>query len=160
MSCKMCGKCCEAIYMGVSPDRIKEMVGYKPTLGAYRNWKDAKFVSEHFIPITKEEAFGRNPLLETWGVKEYFYRCDMYSNGKCTVHNTRPEVCYGYPFYESGPRRMKQYNMSCGYIPSQWTLFKIEKAKLLRNKMRNMVFWFQCKFGKDPCKEVKNEIIV
>lgn len=50
MSCKMCGKCCEAIYMGVSPDRIKEMVDYKPILvGMWRRLKPEKATDYFFI---------------------------------------------------------------------------------------------------------------
>jgi len=123
--CGMCGKCCEAIHIPMSPERIAESAKYGG---------DAKFVHENWTPITKEEAFAINPKIESneewarqnWPGKPedpykdmYFYTCDRLDKekGLCTVHETRPRVCSGYPWYGVLPNEtMLWYSDDCGYI--------------------------------------------
>lgn len=108
--CGMCGKCCEAIHIPVSPEDLTKYEG-----------GDFKFVRENWIPITHEEAYEINPFLalsKELHEGRYFYTCTKLDKetGLCTVHENRPKVCSGYPWYGRRPEfKDPLYAEECGY---------------------------------------------
>ncbi|MMZ43654.1 Flagellin N-methylase [compost metagenome] len=121
--CGMCGRCCQAIHLPLSPKDIQEMheKGNNP---------DASFIHQNWTPISKEEAFDINPyfLVNEKRIKEeeldlnyedlYFYTCNRLDKESklCTVHDLRPNVCSGYPWYGGRPHVTELfYSEDCGY---------------------------------------------
>lgn len=95
-SCSMCGKCCEAIRLPMPYESFEY-----PSI-----YKGAPFMHENFVPMTSSEAFDINPnlirfTLEGELMESYYYSCKMYDKEtkKCNAHDTRPEVCSGFPWY-------------------------------------------------------------
>lgn len=133
-SCHMCGKCCEAIHIRLSPEDIKKMAEDARRRGFDDTNNDPIFVDQHWKPITREEAFRINPYLQEQHnelVSEYgeallsdsykrlqYYTCNQHDKetGKCTIHDLRPSVCAGYPWYDRIPQSDHLfYSAECGY---------------------------------------------
>lgn len=135
MSCKDCGKCCQAIILNVSFERIKEIVELNPKIegkGCYG------FALRNFIPISEDAAFKINPYLKHWHGTEgkYYYRCKMFSeyDKKCSVYEIRPDVCKTFPLenYKDaicGIEELSFYSKDCRYIPEIKSLININKNK-------------------------------
>ncbi|WP_161624347.1 YkgJ family cysteine cluster protein [Alicyclobacillus acidoterrestris] len=114
----MCGKCCEAIRVNVSPEEKEH--------NKYVNSRDWSFIGEHWRNISEDEAFHINPLLRLQkevGLIDHdvwYYACDMYdkSTHKCMAHDDRPPVCSEYPYYGriKPTETMTWYSATCGYI--------------------------------------------
>ncbi|MCL6442549.1 MAG: YkgJ family cysteine cluster protein [Alicyclobacillus sp.] len=118
--CNMCGKCCEAITLWVSPEEIARGANEAEST-------DFGWAARHFRPISREEAFRRNPLhrlIAESGRNEYqgvhFYECDAYDKQtkRCTQHDKRPQVCRRYPHYGnlSLDGSWLPYSATCDYI--------------------------------------------
>lgn len=123
-SCHMCGKCCEAIHLLQSPQEVASIAESEKMSG------DARFITDNWTPITKEEAFTINPYLKqnedglaekgidnVYG-KFYYYTCTQLDKEtrKCRVHENRPQVCSGYPWYGRRPNNsILWYADECGY---------------------------------------------
>jgi len=124
--CNMCGLCCKALSLGYSMsyavERIKE-VRVGTDLHAHYT-----FVIEHLEEQTHEQAFATNPYLEEeykrrGGRPEniqkfHFYRCKMLSeNNLCTIHDHKPQMCSGYPWYgRPGGSKKDLFSDKCGYM--------------------------------------------
>lgn len=120
--CNMCGKCCEAITLWVSPDEL-QLRSNEPERS------DVGWGARHFHPISQEEAFARNPLhkmIYEAGRSGYesvhFYECDAFDKEtrRCTQHDRRPSTCWGYPHYGGQvnklPGNWTPYSATCDYI--------------------------------------------
>lgn len=62
------------------------------------------FVLKHWRRISQAEARRRLPRMN--GPKgTYYYECDMFDpeENLCTAHDTRPDVCRGFPWYGGNP---------------------------------------------------------
>ena len=83
MTCKRCGQCCQLIGRG----RDGAWDGTREQLAdlAAQGQPDAGFMLAHWHYC--------------WGTR--FYWCDCFDFGShlCTIYETRPYVCAGYPFY-------------------------------------------------------------
>jgi len=115
--CKQCGICCKAIMIQYSPEEINEIAEYSS------EGSDAKFIKENWELITKEEALEINSYLEEWfklphNKQFHQYKCKKldYTTNKCTIRDTRPRVCEGFPWYDKDPVRNEPlYSPDCGY---------------------------------------------
>jgi Fe-S-cluster containining protein len=116
--CKKCGSCCKAIRIEISPlefhiEREKVKRGLKP------KFKDMDICSKYFKLITKKEAFEINSELKEWECvdKLSFFKCNALKNNKCSIHDNKPEVCHGFPYYNNKKLHpgFKFYNKNCGY---------------------------------------------
>lgn len=119
-TCNMCGKCCEAIHIPHSMEKVKRIasIGYSA---------DAKFIAENWIPISREEAFTINPYLAAKAKEEHagqllneghYYTCTKLDKETklCTVHEERPPICSGYPWYGKMPNIHEVlYDENCSY---------------------------------------------
>lgn len=61
----------------------------------------------------------------------HFYECDMYDKEthRCTAHDRRPRVCWGYPHYGRGqqlPGTFVPYSATCDYIHDMTPAMKQE----------------------------------
>ena len=109
--CLQCGKCCETIRLSVSFDKLPL---------PYKNF---------LIPITLEEATGKNPYMETWILLAkrnnhyigYFYKCCYQTaDGKCRAHsnNNYDYMCKEFPYYNKKEKEIDYfalYNPLCGF---------------------------------------------
>jgi len=127
--CNMCGKCCEAIHISLSPEKVEEMA--KSPLHANNKLSDPVFIHENWEPISREEAFSINPHFQfnTDRYKEkhegqdpyenmFFYTCKQFDKETrlCKVHDNLPHVCKGYPWYGGRPHIDELfYDPNCGY---------------------------------------------
>lgn len=124
--CNMCGKCCEAIRLNMSPDEM-----------SYGNSKDLFFVRRHWHPIAEPDAFAINPVLRLQAEAaivpspRYYYTCDMYDKAtkRCMAHDERPDVCSRYPWYdndEGAPDSefMSWYSPTCDYINAKDSVYE------------------------------------
>lgn len=115
----MCGKCCKAITLGEhgSPEYIENQA----RLGN----KDAQFIKENWVPISAKEVFKIRPEAEFKAIfkrigQTYWWKCknvDPQTN-KCKMHDKRPDVCKGFPYYGDGKlgKNFIPYSMQCGYL--------------------------------------------
>lgn len=122
--CNGCGKCCEAIRLGVSSAELKEIADKERAEG--HETSDRIFIMEHWHEIPESEAFGINPFLQMQRDSEivdgdrFYYTCDMYNTEtkRCMAHESRPNICRGYPNYgkEYGTEYFSWYSPTCSYI--------------------------------------------
>ena len=121
--CNMCGQCCMAIHISMSPEYIQER----------KDWGgDMTFVSQNCVPITYEKACEINPYFKVSAKggavdysKYYFYTCKKLRGNKCTAQGDKPLVCKNYPWYGGEPHPEPFYSPTCGYM---------EDVKLLESK--------------------------
>jgi Fe-S-cluster containining protein len=113
--CNRCGMCCRAIALLFSKKDIKE-----------RWLKDSgnrEFVLKHWKRISKEQAVKNNPNVASiqkeyvrGNQKTYWYECKLLSGNDCSIHEDRPAICEGYPWYGTGPKRKEfLYGANCGF---------------------------------------------
>ncbi len=89
--CGKCGDCCRAIPLALTKKGLS--TAYNPD-----------FVLKHWHRISRAEARRRIPRMN--GLKgTYYYECDMFDSEEnlCTAHDTRPDVCRGFPWYSGNP---------------------------------------------------------
>lgn len=96
---KQCTACCRAIILKLNKHDVSEMAKHKTG--------DAFFVRKNWIPISKRRAKKKNPYIFTW-VKThpaynkkgpFFWMCKKVTDSGCSVYESRPRVCSGYPAY-------------------------------------------------------------
>jgi len=113
--CKRCGECCRVIWINETKKQIRERDD---------GTRDKQFILKHWHRISRVEAYKRHPALQkAYPVKEtdwdgiYFYVCDAWDSdtGLCTLHDQRPAVCSGFPFYDGSPYKGKE-----GGIGKRW----------------------------------------
>lgn len=125
--CKMCGKCCMAISLHKSQDfeSIKQM--------SEGGNEDAKFILKNWVPISAKEVFKIRPEAEFSTIfnamgERAWWKCTKWDpkTHKCTVHETRPKVCSGYPGYGRWEINSDwvPYTFECGYIEGELTCQK------------------------------------
>jgi Fe-S-cluster containining protein len=127
----MCGSCCKAIILGKhgSPEFIAKE--------ADSGNEDAIFIKENWVPISALEAFKLRPEAEFNAVfkavgETYWWKCNSFDHAtlKCKNHNARPNVCKGFPYYDStelGPNFIP-YSNNCGYL-EDWKYLEQWKNK-------------------------------
>jgi Fe-S-cluster containining protein len=103
----MCGKCCKAIRLSVDWDyilRLCPQAGTEEEIKSSISIRDSLFIRSFWKPISIEEALKINPHLRTWPNAEneeiaHYYICTKFdeSTNKCTIHESRARVCYGFP---------------------------------------------------------------
>lgn len=128
--------CCKAIVINIPFEKLIEMSDVKNYID---NGKlpgavyDSLFIYLNWTPISKDRALEINPRLEEWfeklGDKGAFncYTCRQLNEyNLCDVHDTRPHVCSGFPWYnhEPDPREML-YSLDCGYKIDQTKIIKL-----------------------------------
>lgn len=97
-TCNGCGDCCDAIYL--DPEYHEENMAER----ARRGQADARFIQEHWHPITAEVALARVPGFRRILLVGRFLECDQFDREtrRCLARETRPEICRGFPWY-GGP---------------------------------------------------------
>ena len=90
--CNCCGECCRVINLQYTKKRLMKIKN-----------PSVKFILEHWYRISREEAHKRQPskgYLNGWS-GSYFYVCDAWDEETrlCKIHESRPEICSGFPFY-------------------------------------------------------------
>jgi len=82
---------------------------------------DTVFLAEHWHPLTRDEAQQLNPFYTSrLPADAQLYRCDQVAeDGRCLVHDTRPLLCRGYPWYDQPPQVMPLPDANCGYAIDQ-----------------------------------------
>ncbi len=89
MSCNGCTDCCKVptIFQKNAPTEHFEAQGIT-------TWRR----------ITKRQAKKRNPylvnLVDSHKIDATYFRCTALVDGGCSIQNTKPQVCKGYPIYE------------------------------------------------------------
>jgi len=119
-TCKMCGTCCKVIYLLISPERVEDMAKDVNSIGYF----NAKFISENWVPMSKDQAKLLNPFVvsqleDVEDVKIYYYSCNRLDTktNLCTTHVSRLPVCIDYPWYGRIPTStMIWYTPDCGYV--------------------------------------------
>lgn len=112
--CNKCGACCRVLMLEQSPEEVQAIAAVTRVLGIP---SDHQFAAEHWHPLSREEAFIRNPFYVARLPKEaHLYWCDQLADdGLCRAHDDRPLVCRGYPWYDQPPRAMPLADPECGY---------------------------------------------
>jgi Fe-S-cluster containining protein len=108
--------CCRGIALLFTKKDIKE------------RWQDTvnrDFVLAHWHRISKAQALKNNPHLasimdeyERDTRTIYWYTCDMLVENRCLIHQERPNICRGYPWYGKNPADCQAeflYGENCGY---------------------------------------------
>ena len=112
----------------------KERLLSLPCLQGFENRipSDHTFAAEHWHPLTRQEAMQRNPFYTSrLPTDAHLYSCDQLGDdGSCRVHETRPLVCRGYPWYGQPPRDMALADPDCGYIYDYVTEFVIRRPEM------------------------------
>ena len=134
--CAQCGMCCECIILPENSGYVEVMVKTEKEEGWYP--QDWGFAHRNFIEISKERALKINPYLSNWKQKaQYFYICKQFCHvtKKCMVHEIRPGVCRGFPWYGRKPKQEPLYSKDCSFQKDLKNLNK-PKTKKVKNGTR------------------------
>ena len=112
--------------IGYSKDYCSEqIVKYREDASMRKHYQ---FVLDNLEELTPEQAFAINPYLEAEGKRRgytekelseaHFYRCKLIGDDNlCTIHDTRPEMCSGFPWYgRLGGSKTALFSDKCGYM--------------------------------------------
>jgi Fe-S-cluster containining protein len=104
----MCGQCCRKIHFSARTCwQLKE---------GYLNGPEIDFINENLEYIGPSEEVGG---FTTKDVKFGVYRCKLITeDNKCSVHENKPYLCSGYPWYNHGLQADKSQPWpykGCGY---------------------------------------------
>ncbi|MCE7697849.1 MAG: YkgJ family cysteine cluster protein [Methanobacterium paludis] len=118
--CNMCGSCCKAIRVSISPEKLEKEVKELYPDGVSDDMpevNDYGFMKLYWKSITRKEALKRNPHIKTWGERDYdyFYECIWFKNNHCSCHDRKPHICSEYPWYGEKPSDIHLYSPNCGY---------------------------------------------
>jgi|SRR3972149_6522737 len=95
MKCRKCGMCCKAIPLRFGLTHLAQR----------KNCADAKFIIKHWLSISHVQALYYNKELVSGG-GIYFYTCLLLDKrNRCKVHNRKPKICSGYPWYGEKEKR-------------------------------------------------------
>lgn len=88
---------------------------------------DLGFVKSNWKPMSRRMAKKKNSYMFTVSKKKgmHFYSCTKKSLSGCTVHQERPQVCSGYPFYKVTPEQINGLGQRADYTPSYTEFYKI-----------------------------------
>lgn len=114
--CKACGSCCRVIRL--DQKMTLEFLREQSEAGN----QDAKFICEHWSPVSPEQMLILRPdaefpeLMKMMG-QGTWWSCSMFNpeTNRCRSYDVRPSVCKGYPFYGKMPHYFSPYNSQCGY---------------------------------------------
>ncbi len=106
IECNRCGECCESFFLTNDRDTKWGFWLHHGPLGwlelyAYYEGRERDIV-DHFSPMGSMLFFGQLiPTLTETGA--YRYKCGYFERdadglGICTVHDTRPSMCSGFPY--------------------------------------------------------------
>jgi len=111
--CNQCGMCCRAIALRYTKKEIAA------------TWSDinGKFMVKNWVRISKKQALKNNPhvahlqkLYAEEGSTTYWYACKLLKDGLCSVHENKPPICSGYPWYDQQPDKGEYlYSATCGF---------------------------------------------
>lgn len=107
----MCGQCCKKIHFSKSAHNLiqdsKKMGG------------DAGFAAEHFHFIGKSSDVPGSFQIrnQSGNIEDYYiYKCDMLTeDNKCSIQETKPYICAGYPYYNDPVNLDPWPYTGCGY---------------------------------------------
>lgn len=136
-SCIACGSCCTTI--ALTKNRTTRDIYQGKDVGTLNG---GMFLATWWKPITRIEAFKRNPHLRKTYIRKkyYFFTCTAFSpDVGCTQYENRPSVCRTYPdtlndlpiakspeesehsFFSKrmllSSREESEYSASCVYFP-------------------------------------------
>lgn len=96
--CSKCGDCCRVIPVNATKKRFAEKAAAGET-------GSSPFILQHWHRISREEARRRNPHFGGATPGHYYYECDMFDpvKNECMAHDSRPQVCRGFPWYGDSP---------------------------------------------------------
>jgi len=112
-NCLKCGRCCNSILLGYSPNQLKKF---------YLDWRLQRKNKEGKI-IHLEDIWLLYPMLRFIGFKtkrgSYLYRCIHLTKFNrryiCDIHFIKPKMCKDYPYKTKGMRRVNLDIIECGF---------------------------------------------
>lgn len=137
--CTMCGKCCEAITLNASKHEVRK--ARKSQTGANRD--TCELIIKSWKRISQKQAYRINPYMKIvdarlkvkdWKHAPFYYSCQNYDKETrmCKIHDHRPPICSGYPWYGGNPSVTEElYSEDCGYKIDR-EIFRI--IKLLKDR--------------------------
>jgi Fe-S-cluster containining protein len=124
--CIGCGMCCRAITLAYTKKDIRKV------------WPEDKGTSKWFVlknwhRISRDQALKENPNVVNMEkqIGWYWYTCSMFDRetNKCKVHDSKPRICKGYPWYGNEPNDTALYGANCGYrVDQRSVIANAEKA--------------------------------
>lgn len=96
MSCNKCGQCCRMIHMGDEAHR--QIQGTKQSAEV----RDLGFCHAHWKYLGQSCDIPGAFVVP--GIILHVYACDLIGeNNLCSIQETKPGLCTGYPHYDNGP---------------------------------------------------------
>lgn len=96
---KRCSKCCEVITLSLDKNTRLQIRSAKLN----KSLQNSKNTVELMVTrISKRRAKKLNPFLVNKvksGKRQNFFTCKNYKGGRCSIYDTRPYTCSGYPYY-------------------------------------------------------------
>ena len=129
--CNMCGRCCRMIHFN---DDIHYKIQSKST---YSNIGGIEFIRknmEYIGPSYKIPGAFKRRNGDSWHV----YKCKLVTeDNKCSVHENKPQLCSGYPYYEGGKGHgsLPWPYKDCAYTRDR---LELDLLRILRLHLRNM----------------------
>ena len=97
----MCGQCCRMIHFPQGVHETIQNSNFKPDSGS-----DMEFIRENMEYLgNAEEVEGsiKSGFPEWPRNKIHIYKCKLITDdNKCSIHENKPRICSGYPYYEDG----------------------------------------------------------
>lgn len=127
--CKMCGQCCRMIHLQrrdtewIQKDNISE-----DAIFIKNNWK---------YKGTSKEVGGFVRKNDISDIFYDVYECKLITDyNKCSIHENKPRICSGYPWYEKGKTfdSMLWPYPGCGFEKDEKEMRLIEVLKKIAGK--------------------------
>ena len=131
--CNMCGQCCRMIHF---PGSVHRSVQGNVCLDLKCDLYFVQENMEYLGPASEVEGALAGCLN---GATTHIYRCRLINkDNKCSIPETKPRVCYGYPYYDSGKSNESEpwpYK-GCAYERDSYELRMIGILKKHLNKLK------------------------
>jgi Fe-S-cluster containining protein len=106
--CNQCGMCCRAIHLNYTKKAVAQ------------TWEDAsgnrKFILKNWKRISKEQAIKNNPNVGSMVPSNgCWYTCRLLEGNHCSIQESKPPICAGYPWYGGEPFQSELYGKDCGF---------------------------------------------
>lgn len=152
MSCNMCGQCCRMIHLN---ERFHLLIQAN---GDHSEFDDISFCIENWEYIGESSNFdilsritnrNKNSIDDVF----YVYKCGhVTDDNKCSIHNEKPIVCSGYPYY--GDKNLNSYPWPYPDCCYEKSYYELEMLKILKDYLLQ----FQTDNGSNASKVLVDSI--
>lgn len=118
-SCGTCTKCCQAIHINKNTKLKGRFPKGSDQHLIVTSWKRISVrIAKKINPHIFNKKYHGNKEVSAKKRTQFFFKCKNLRNYGCSIYETRPQICSGYPYYKEEPKQHhgKDYHENCVYI--------------------------------------------